>query len=374
MNLLFLNSIEVQTFGGMEEWIRLVGSGLAARGHDVTVAGRPGSNYLDRISATAAEVKTQEQSISGDFNPVTIGKLKQYIARNNIEVVIVNFNKDIRLGGLAARLDGSCRVLWSVGLDITKDAMIHKLLTPRLVDGVIVPSLALKKQITRFGYLDPDIVRVIPIGIPETGGGYGSSEAHHKLCEKYHLAEDSVVAVTSGRFVDQKGHVYLVEAAPEVVKRQPNAVFLLLGDGPLEEQLCEKIKTLGVEKYFVFAGMLTDLTLELSGADLMIHPSIEEPFGIAILEGMRAGLAVVASEVGGIPEVVAAGETATLVSPRDPSALAAAAAELFTSAERRQQLGHAGRARWQERFRLEGMIDSIEQHLTQHFTRTEHHG
>jgi ABC-type Zn uptake system ZnuABC Zn-binding protein ZnuA len=114
MNLLFLNSIEVETFGGMEEWIRLVASGLAARRHSVTVSGRPGSKYLERISATTSDVKTLELSISGEFNPVTIGKLKRYIARNNIEVVIVNFNKDVRLGGLAARLDGSCRVLWSV--------------------------------------------------------------------------------------------------------------------------------------------------------------------------------------------------------------------------------------------------------------------
>ncbi len=373
MNLLFLNSIEVETFGGMEEWIRLVASGLAARRHSVTVSGRPGSKYLERISATTSDVKTLELSISGDFNPVTIGKLKRYIARNNIEVVIVNFNKDVRLGGLAARLDGACRVLWSVGLDITKDAPSHRLMTPRLVDGVIVPSQALKTQITKFGYLDADKVRVIPIGIPETGSRPDEFEARRQLREKYKLTDDSVVAVTSGRFVDQKGHVYLIEAAPEIVKQQPNAVFLLLGDGPLEVQLREKITTLGMEKHFVFAGMLTDLTLELSGADLMIHPSIEEPFGIAILEGMRAGLPVVASEVGGIPEVVATGETAILVPPRDPNALAAGAIDLFTSSEKRQQLGRAGLARWQEHFRLDGMIDSIEQHLIQHFARTEYH-
>jgi glycosyltransferase involved in cell wall biosynthesis len=374
MNLLFLNSIEAETFGGMEEWIRLVASGLAARGHRVTVAGRPGSKYLERIAATTSDVQTLELSISGDFNPVTIGKLKRYIAQNKIEVVIVNFNKDVRLGGLAARLDGSCRVLWSVGLDITKNAPSHRLLTPRLIDGVIVPSQALKTQITKFGYLDADKVRVIPIGIPETDSGSDSAEAHRKLCEKYNLDTYSVVAVTSGRFVDQKGHVYLIEAAPEIVKRQPKAVFLLLGNGPLEAYLREKIKTLGVEKHFVFAGMLTDLSLELNGADLMVHPSIEEPFGIAILEGMRACLPVVASEVGGIPEVVAADETALLVKPRDPDALSAAAAELFTSAEKRRQLGRAGRARWHEHFRLDGMIDTIEQHLKQHFVRTEHHG
>ncbi len=373
MNLLFLNSIDVETFGGMEEWIRLVASGLAARRHCVTVAGRPGSKYMERISATTSDVKTLELSISGDFNPVTIGKLKRYIARNNIEVVIVNFNKDVRLGGLAARLDGSCRVLWSVGLDITKDAPSHRLLTPRLIDGVIVPSQALKTQITKFGFLDTDKVRVIPIGIPEAGNRPDKFEARRQLREKYKLTDGSVVAVTSGRFVDQKGHVYLIEAAPEIVKQQPNAVFLLLGDGSLEVQLREKITTLGMEKHFVFAGMLTDLTLELSGADLMIHPSIEEPFGIAILEGMRAGLPVVASEVGGIPEVVATGETAILVPPRDPSALAAGAINLFTSSEKRQRLGRAGLARWQEHFRLESMIDSIERHLIQHFARTEYH-
>ena len=111
MKLLFLNSIEAETFGGMEEWIRLVASGLASRGHDVTVAGRPGSKYLQRVAATADEVGILELEISGDFNPVTIGKLKQFIARDEIEVIVANLNKDVRLGGLAARLDGNCRVL-----------------------------------------------------------------------------------------------------------------------------------------------------------------------------------------------------------------------------------------------------------------------
>ncbi|RKX27260.1 MAG: glycosyltransferase, partial [Candidatus Zixiibacteriota bacterium] len=131
MNILFLNSIEKATYGGMEEWICLTAGGLVARGHHVTVAGRPGSEFLRRVSETEPGVTILPLAISGDFNPATITKLKKSLTENSIDVIVVNFNKDIRLGGLAAKLERYPKVIWSVGLNITKDSLIHRHLTPR---------------------------------------------------------------------------------------------------------------------------------------------------------------------------------------------------------------------------------------------------
>ena len=364
MNILFLDSIEKETYGGMEKWIRLTAAGLSKRGHQVTVAGRPGSEFLRRVASTGHSIRILELDISGDFNPVTIARLKKFLSVNRIDVVTVNFNKDIRLGGLAARLEGSPRVIWSVGLDITKNNLLHRYLTPKLVDGVIVPSQALKRQITRFGHIDPGMVEVIPRGREDADFVRPSLQAAVDLRRKYRLPEESVVAVTVGRFVEQKGHRYLIEAAVEIVSKHPNVAFLFLGDGPLQNKLESQIAESNLERHFVFAGMLDDVDGDLTGVDIMIHPSVEEPFGNALIEGMWAGLPIVASRVGGIPEVVVEGQTALLVEPRQPGQLAAATLQLLGSPSRRESFGLAGQKRWRSQFQLETMIDRVERYLS----------
>ncbi len=360
MNVLFLDSIEEKTYGGMEEWIRLVAGGLAKRGHGVSVAGRPESDFLRRVKKSSHDVETVPLDISGDFNPQTISELKDHIRDQRIDVVSVNFNKDVRLGGLAARLEGSARVVWSIGLDITGDSLIHKWLTPRLIDGVIVPSTSLKRQILGSGYIKEDIVAVIPIGIPDYEPSESRDEARRKLCERFDLPPDSIIAVTSGRFVAQKGHIFLIEAAAQMGNELPRLRFLLLGDGPLKSELQSQMAALGIGDRFIFAGMLDDVAPVLAGCDLMVHPSIDEPFGIAVLEGMRAGLPVVASDVGGIPEVVGREGAAILVDPRNSASLAEAIQALAADCDARVRIGNAARQRFISEFSDERMLDRVE--------------
>jgi glycosyltransferase involved in cell wall biosynthesis len=363
MNLLFLDSIEKETYGGMEEWIRLSAAGLASKGHSITVAGRTGSEYLRRVSGDGNGLKTLGLRISGDFNPITIARLKKYLQVNDIDIITVNFNKDLRLGGLAARWTGKTRVVWSVGMDITRDNKVHRYLTPRLIDGVIVPSESLKKQITAPGYIDENSVTVIPVGIAEKNFTRLAPGAASGLRRKYNLPDDSLIAITVGRFTEHKGHRYLIDIAHRIVKKYPSIIFLLVGDGPLRSALETRIETAGMEKYFILTGMLENLDLELAGADLMIHPSVKEPFGIAILEGMRAGLPVVAGRVGGIPEVVAEGETGLLAEPRNQDSLCNVVFEMLDSPEKRKSFGAAGQRRWRSNFRLETMLERIEDYF-----------
>lgn len=358
MNLLFLNSIEKETFGGMEEWIRLVAHGLRARGHSSLVAGRLNSEFLRRVAKSGVE--TISLDISGDFNPVTIAGLRRLLQQRQIDLVCVNFNKDVRLGGLAAKLAGSIPVVWSVGLDITSSSWTNRKLTPRLIDSVIVPSESLKRQITARGYIDRGKVSVIPIGIEDDSRAMKSSEAARKLRSELNLSAETLIAVTVGRFVEQKGHAILIDALPDIVARIPNARFLFLGDGPLAPVIRSRAAALGVLDYLIFGGMRDDVMPALSGSDMMIHPSIEEPFGIALLEGMRSGLPIVASAVGGIPEVAGEGECMTLVEPRNPQALAKAVVATLADSGRAEGMGLIGRRRFEHHFTVRTMIDRIE--------------
>ena len=98
-------------------------------------------------------------------------------------------------------MEKDCKVIWSVGLDITKNSLVHKVLTPKLVDGVIVPSKALRDQITKFDYITTDQIGVISIGITEANLSFDRQVAKKILLERFGLNENAFICVTSGRLV-----------------------------------------------------------------------------------------------------------------------------------------------------------------------------
>jgi glycosyltransferase involved in cell wall biosynthesis len=365
MNILFFDAIDTETFGGYENWILLTARHLARRGHGITVAGRPGSEYLRRLRQLEEKVRILEVAVSGDFNPATIRVLRSYLELNDIDLITANFNKDLRLGGLAARWHGRTKVIWRLGLDVTKNTWIHRHLTPKLIDGVIVPSEGLKQQVIRHGYLPEDMVRVIYNGTEVLDVHRPDPGASRAIRDKYGLPGSSVIAVSVGRFVDQKGHAYLVEAAPAIVSKHPEIRFLWLGNGPNEPMLRERIRQLSLERYVVFAGMLDDIAPELAGSDLMIHPAVEEPFSHGILECMRAGMPIVSSRVGGTPEAIQNGITGMLVEPRQPDVLARAVNDLLDDRDKMRTFGLAGQRRWRELFTVDVMVDRTEAYFKQ---------
>ncbi len=360
MNIAFLNSIEKDTYGGMEEWIRLAAVGLAKRKHTISLIGRADSYFLKRAADPYDELKQLSLDISGDFNPATISKIKKYLEEQKIDILTVNFNKDVRLGGLAARMSGHTKIVWSVGLNITKDAFVHKFLTPKLIDRVVTPSESLKNEIISLGYIAKDITEVIPISIEDISFKLDKFTARNNLIGKYKLPDNVILSVTSGRFVEQKGHEFLIEASRKIIKEFPNMRFIFLGDGPRRELLENMIQKYDLEKYFIFAGMQDNIDTELFGADIMIHPSRVEPFGIAVLEGMRASLPIVASNVGGIPEVVKENYNALLVTPCDASALSDAVLKVLRDKIQFVQMSVNSRKRFEDYFQMDRMIDKIE--------------
>lgn len=364
----------------MEEWIRLVAAGLSARGHNVFLLGRTDSRYLQRAGKSVQKENIFELSLAGDFDPRTIARIKKILDHRSIDILCVNFNKDIRLGGIAARWQHQVKVIWSVGINIAKDKLSHRVLTPRLIDRIIVPSLSLKNELRRFVYLGDKTIDVIPIGIDDNNSVNRNDEARRLLREKYRLSSDALVAVTVGRFVYKKGHEFLIQAGPEILAHFPNLHFLFLGDGPRESELRNQVMQLKLQDRFIFAGMLDNIDLELAGADLMIHPSKEEPFGIALLEGMRAGLPIAASRVGGIPEVVRQDYNAVLFEPCCSGDIAKSVISLASDPDTMNRFGTNGRNRWRAEFQYDTMIDrvescfeSVEGETARHDSRTVNH-
>ena len=160
-----------------------------------------------------------------------------------------------------------------------------------------------------------------------------------------HVPEpDALRVVSVGNLRPAKGHLVLVDAFAEVARRAPAARLALVGDGPLRQEVEARVQALGLSGRVQLKGPVDDVWPELAAADIFVMPSHREPLGIAVLEAMAAGLPVVASRVGGLPELVEAGVNGELVPPGDPLALASAVLAL-EPAERRAAMGDAARAK-----------------------------
>jgi glycosyltransferase involved in cell wall biosynthesis len=166
---------------------------------------------------------------------------------------------------------------------------------------------------------------------------------------------DTLVIGTIARLDRVKDLGTLIEATRQCSHTVP-VLLLIIGDGPERAQLEEKTRACGVEAYVRFLGHRDDARRWLAGCDVYVNSSISEGVSLTILEAMAAGLPIVATGVGGTPEVVDA-TCARLVSPRDANALAAALLDLARQPAARDQMGRAARTRVEALFTLERMVD-----------------
>jgi glycosyltransferase involved in cell wall biosynthesis len=160
----------------------------------------------------------------------------------------------------------------------------------------------------------------------------------------------SWVVLAAGRLSPEKGFAVLVEAAAVVCRADPAAGFVVFGEGALRPELERQAARLGLAGRFVLPGFRTDLDSLVPAADIVALPSFTEGLPNVALEAGAAGIPVVATAVGGTPEVVADGVTGFLVPPGDPAALAAKLGELLRDPRLRRTMGEAGRRRMRERF------------------------
>jgi glycosyltransferase involved in cell wall biosynthesis len=161
-------------------------------------------------------------------------------------------------------------------------------------------------------------------------------------------------------FADHKGHRYLIEAAARVAAAVPDVRFLLVGDGELRPQIERQIKELKIEKQVILTGFRNDIPRLLAAMDIVVLSSHLEGLGTSLLDAMAMARPVVATRVGGIPEMVEDGVTGRLVPPRDPAVLARALIELIRRPDEREKMGAAGRARMLEKFSAEAMVTATE--------------
>jgi glycosyltransferase involved in cell wall biosynthesis len=168
-----------------------------------------------------------------------------------------------------------------------------------------------------------------------------------------------VVIGAASRLVPVKGVQNLLRALPDVRARHPEVSLEIAGDGAQRPSLEADARRLGVADHVRFLGWQPNLTEPFRRWSVFVQPSIEEGFGLAVLEAMAAGLPVVATQIGGLTELVVHGVTGLLVPPGSDRGLAEAISTLLDDAARSRNMGLAGRERAERLFTVERMVDGI---------------
>lgn len=160
---------------------------------------------------------------------------------------------------------------------------------------------------------------------------------------------------TIGRLVPEKGQATLLHSAFDVLKYNQQIIFIVLGDGPLKEDLITLAQTSKYSKNIMFLGTREDVREILHISDILVVPSLHEGFGITIVEAMQQGLPIIASNVGGIPEIVDS-NTGILIPPSNVDELTKAILALHNNKGLRRKLGHKGRVKVGKRFSFANFV------------------
>jgi len=260
------------------------------------------------------------------------------------------FSADV-FGSLMARLGGAPAVVTSRRMDTSQDAWrrtrayrVANLWT----DRIVTPSEAARQACLRAERVDPAKVLTVYNGI--------DLRRIDRAAPATDLPQGRGPWIgTVGHLNPIKGHRTLIEAMPAIRARHPEAQLLLIGGGLLRESLGRRVHEVGLGRAVHFLGVRTDVPSVLKRLDLFVQPSDSEGMSNALLEALAAARPVVATRVGGNPEVVRDGVDGLLVPPADPAAMARACGDLLADRARLEAFGREGRRRAEALFTVERM-------------------
>ena len=225
-------------------------------------------------------------------------------------------------------------------------------------DKIIAVSFAVRNFILKNTTINPDKIIVVHNGI-DCSFFNPNSALESSMCKDLSVNSDNLVVGTVTHLYKDKGIDYLLMAARGILVEFPNTVFLIVGDGPLRKEMESLSSKLGIHKNIRFVGFRSDIKSVLALMDVFVHPSKFEGFPITILEAMAMKKAVVATEVGGVAEVIQDNINGLLVRPRDPVSLAGKITFLLKNKEFSKELGEAARKRVCSMFNLGLMVDEV---------------
>jgi glycosyltransferase involved in cell wall biosynthesis len=328
--------------GGQERLALGLASAQRAQGDEVLVVSiaPPPEGPIGR-ELREAGVRTETVAKRSNLDPSLPLRLAALLARRGVEIVHTHNPQSLIYGALAGRLAGARVVHTKHGInpDRTRRVWLRRA-AARLVDAYVVVTPALAR--IAIHECDPNRVHVIANGI-DTSAFTPRPDRRRDARRELGLPEDAWVVGTVGRLAPEKDQGLLVKAMAPLLSEQRRLV--IVGEGPERHALHAVIQEANAERYVHLTGARSDIARLLSAFDAFALPSRTEGLPLVLLEAMASELPVVATSVGGIPDLVVPGVTGLLVPPSDIPAMRAALFSLAESPALAHELGGAARQR-----------------------------
>lgn len=350
---------------------------LRKQGHQVVLAcsddpGEAGQSFVETLRRMGFEVLVipMKRTIAPWSDLRAMVALYRHLRRRRFDVVHTQTAKAGVIGRIAAFLAGVPVIVytahafpfheylspWRTGLY----ALLERLAS-LLCHAIAVDSECVRSRGLAFRIAPPEKIRVIPMGIDTERFDPGRYRAERAAVRaELGLRADATVIGAVARFVPDKGLDTLLRALGLLAKRFPDVQCLLVGDGPLRDDLRNLSRTLDLEGRIVFAGYRTDIPRVLSVLDLYMLPTRREGFGVAFAEAMSMEVPVIASRIPPLDEIIVDGQTGVLAAVGDAEAFARAAEPLLAGSDLRMKMGRAARRRVIERFEQSLMCRAYE--------------
>ena len=357
-----LQFLTVFGIGGTERQVLNLVQGLDTTRFGVEVAclKRWGA-LLPEMEATGVPIT--EYKTTSLYNHIAVWnqmKFLKHLRKRKVEIVhTYGFYSNV-FALPPARLAGAAAVLASIrdtGEHLTPMQKRIEKLFCRMADCIVTNAEAVRKRLTNEGY-DAEKIVVIHNGIELTR--YARKPAELGLHRELGVSPNTPLVAVFARLNELKGIEYFLRAVAGLIDRFQNVRFLIVGDGASRPELEKYAGQLGLNKHVVFLGFRLDVPTLLSEISVSVLPTLSEGLSNSLLEAMAASVPVVATRVGGNPEVVQGGITGLLVPPRDAEALARAIGQFLEQPSLGTKFGLAGRERVSKRFALEQMTRSTE--------------
>jgi len=319
--------------------------------YDNLIACPPQGSLAEK--AKAMGLKVLPVDMYGEWDLIAVCRLKKIIRDNSIEIVHLHSPHAHSLGLLAARSAGNCKVVLSRRVDFHIRRNILSRLKYSKVDRIIAISERVKKVLVADG-LPGEKIDVIYSGVDlkkfqNVKGNYLIAELG---LNRHKLRVGNIAALAW-----HKDHTTLIEAARIVVDKFPGVIFLIVGEGSLRREIEILIRKFDLQEKVKLLGFRQDIPAILSILDLFVLSSSWEGLGTSLLDAFASKLPVVATNVGGIPEIVRDGVNGILVPPGNPGALAGAIICLLKNRDLARQMAEEGFRLVREKFSIEKMVE-----------------